>query len=290
MNNTILKFLKKHDINMNVLKKKCELGVKSSRDVNDIVHSYFIGKDEEKKKVYIANIVGYNYNTMRLDNTNIIDNMSYFYDEDGTSYSTRSLNLLNLSTDEVVYRLSDSFTRDPIYLLEADKGKFVIDSNGLHRLHVLKAHYLKELSELDKKDTMGYKILKDKYTIETVVRQIDFTKTYAWFLLQRLAMYYDSDIDIRQQYNNEGKNTGNVFVELNGEKSVLLSEKQLVNLLRNEMSKFLKGNSFSKLDKTQFIDYVNKNLGKYASFKEFFKQNLQEIYNEYFYDGEVEVN
>lgn len=275
---------------MNVLKKKCELGVKSSRDVNDIVHSYFIGKDEEKKKVYIANIVGYNYNTMRLDNTNIIDNMSYFYDEDGTSYSTRSLNLLNLSTDEVVYRLSDSFTRDPIYLLEADKGKFVIDSNGLHRLHVLKAHYLKELSELDKKDTMGYKILKDKYTIETVVRQIDFTKTYAWFLLQRLAMYYDSDIDIRQQYNNEGKNTGNVFVELNGEKSVLLSEKQLVNLLRNEMSKFLKGNSFSKLDKTQFIDYVNKNLGKYASFKEFFKQNLQEIYNEYFYDGEVEVN
>lgn len=290
MNNTILKFLERHDFDLSLIKKKCDLGVKSSKDVNPIIAKYYIGKGEAWQKIYVADIVGYDYRYMNLDNSNIIDNMSYFYNENGDGYSTRSLSLLDIPTDEIVYRLMGSFTRDPMYLMEADKGRYVIDSNGLHRLHILKAHYLKELSELDKGDAIGHKILEDKYTIETMVRQVDYLKTYSSFLFQRVARFYDCVFDIIPQYDDYGELTGNVTIELSGKnEKLVLNDKQFIKLLKDEIANFLKDNSISKKDKKQFIDYVGQTIEKYASFKEYIKQNLQEIYNQYFYD-EVEVS
>ena len=290
MNSTILKFLESHDFDLSLIKKKCNLSVRSSKDVNPIIAKFYIGKGEERKGIFLADIVGYDYRYMNLDKSNIIENMSHFYNEDGDGYQTRSLSLLDISTDEIVYRLMPSFKRDPMYLQEADKGKYVIDCNGLHRLHILKAHYLKELSELDEDDAIGHKVLEDKYTIETVVRQVDYLKTYSSFLFQQISRCYDCNFDIIPQYDDYGELTGKVTIELRGNsEKLILNDRQFIKLVKDEIKFFLKDNTISSEDKDQFLTYVGQTIDKYGSFKEYIKQNLQEIYNEYFYD-EVEVS
>ena len=132
--------------------------------------------------------------------------------------------------------------------------------------------------------------MEDKYTIETMVRQVDYLKTYSSFLFQRVARFYDCVFDIIPQYDDYGELTGNVTIELSGKnEKLVLNDKQFIKLLKDEIANFLKDNSISKKDKKQFIDYVGQTIEKYASFKEYIKQNLQEIYNQYFYD-EVEVS
>ena len=154
MNKTILKFIANQDIDMGKIEKLNEKRVNSLNDINWIVERYNLLKNSYiPKKVCIADIEGYNYAFMNLDNKNIINNMPFFYDEEKDGYATRSLSLLDITSQDIIDKLEYSFKRDPICLNEADEGKYVIGTNGLHRYHVIKAHYLKELSLLNKNDT-----------------------------------------------------------------------------------------------------------------------------------------
>lgn len=108
-------------------------------------------------------------------------------------------------------------------------------------------------------------------------------------MFQQIARYYGCDFDIRPQYDDYGELTGKVTIELRGKnEKLVLNDKQFIKLLKDEIANFLNDNSISKKDKKHFIDFVGQTIEEYDSFKEYIKQNLQEIYNECFSD-EVEV-
>lgn len=279
MNKTILKFIANQDINMGKIEKLNEKRVNSLNDINWIVERYNLLKNSYiPKKVCIADIEGYNYAFMNLDNKNIINNMPFFYDEEKDGYATRSLSLLDIPSQDIIDKLEYSFKRDPICLNEADEGKYVIGTNGLHRYHVIKAHYLKELSILNKNDTKSIEKLKEKYTFETLVSEVDFYKTYSSFLLQTIARFQDRNIDVSSDYDMYTGLTGNVvFKNYDEGTQTVLDDKKLSLVLKDSLENFLSDKSISKKKFKEFFEIIKDAQEKYASFNKFCEENLKEF-------------
>ena len=279
MNKTILKFIANQDINMGKIEKLNEKRVNSLNDINWIVERYNLLKNGYiPKKVCIADIEGYNYAFMNLDNKNIINNMPFFYDEEKDGYATRSLSLLDITSQDIIDKLEYSFKRDPICLNEADEGKYVIGTNGLHRFHVIKAHYLKELSLLNKNDTKSIEQLNKKYTFETLVSEVDFYKTYSSFLLQTIARFQDRNIDVSSDYDMYTGLTGNVvFKNYDEGTQTVLDDKKLSLVLKDSLENFLSDKSISKKKFKEFFEIIKDAQEKYASFNKFCEENLKEF-------------
>ena len=279
MNKTILKFIANQDINMGKIEKLNEKRVNSLNDINWIVESYNLLKNKKKKKkVCIADIEGYNYAFMNLDNKNIINNMPFFYDEEKDGYATRSLSLLDITSQDIIDKLEYSFKRDPICLNEADEGKYVIGTNGLHRYHVIKAHYLKELSILNKNDTKSIEKLKEKYTFETLVSEVDFYKTYSSFLLQTIARFQDRNIDVSSDYDMYTGLTGNVvFKNYDEGIQTVLDDEKLGLALKDSLENFLTDKSIPKKKFKEFFEIIKDAQENYASFNKFCEENLKEF-------------
>ena len=279
MNKTILKFIANQDINMGKIEKLNEKRVNSLNDINWIVERYNLLKNSYiPKKVCIADIEGYNYAFMNLDNKNIINNMPFFYDEEKDVYATRSLSLLDITSQDIIDKLEYSFKRDPICLNEADEGKYVIGTNGLHRYHVIKAHYLKELSILNKNDTKSIEKLKEKYTFETLVSEVDFYKTYSSFLLQTIARFQDRNIDVSSDYDMYTGLTGNVvFKNYDEGIQTVLDDEKLGLALKDSLENFLTDKSIPKKKFKEFFEIIKDAQENYASFNKFCEENLKEF-------------
>lgn len=279
MNKTILKFIANQDINMGKIEKLNEKRVNSLNDINWIVERYNLLKNSYiPKKVCIADIEGYNYAFMNLDNKNIINNMPFFYDEEKDGYATRSLSLLDITSQDIIDKLEYSFKRDPICLNEADEGKYVIGTNGLHRYHVIKAHYLKELSILNKNDTKSIEKLKEKYTFETLVSEVDFYKTYSSFLLQTIARFQDRNIDVSSDYDMYTGLTGNVvFKNYDEGTQTVLDDEKLGLALKDSLENFLTNKSIPKKKFKDFFEIIKDAQENYASFNKFCEENLKEF-------------
>lgn len=279
MNKTILKFIANQDINMGKIEKLNEKRVNSLNDINWIVERYNLLKNSYiPKKVCIADIEGYNYAFMNLDNKNIINNMPFFYDEEKDGYATRSLSLLDITSQDIIDKLEYSFKRDPICLNEADEGKYVIGTNGLHRYHVIKAHYLKELSLLNKNDTKSIEKLKEKYTFETLVSEVDFYKTYSSFLLQTIARFQDRNIDVSSDYDMYTGLTGNVvFKNYDEGTQTVLDDEKLGLALKDSLENFLTDKSIPKKKFKEFFEIIKDAQENYASFNKFCEENLKEF-------------
>lgn len=279
MNKTILKFIANQDIDMGKIEKLNEKRVNSLNDINWIVERYNLLKNSYiPKKVCIADIEGYNYAFMNLDNKNIINNMPFFYDEEKDGYATRSLSLLDITSQDIIDKLEYSFKRDPICLNEADEGKYVIGTNGLHRYHVIKAHYLKELSILNKNDTKSIEKLKEKYTFETLVSEVDFYKTYSSFLLQTIARFQDRNIDVSSDYDMYTGLTGNVvFKNYDEGIQTVLDDEKLGLALKDSLENFLTDKSIPKKKFKEFFEIIKDAQENYASFNKFCEENLKEF-------------
>lgn len=279
MNKTILKFIANQDIDMGKIEKLNEKRVNSLNDINWIVERYSILKNSYiPKEVCVADIEGYNYDFMNLDNKNIINNMPFFYDEEKGGYGTRSLSLLDISSQDIIDKLEYSFKRDPICLNEADEGKYVIGTNGLHRYHVIKAHYLKELSLLNKNDTKSIEKLKEKYTFETLVSEVDFCKTYSSFLLQTIAHFQNRNIDVSSDYDMYTGLTGNVvFKNYDEGTQTVLDDEKLGLALKDSLENFLSDKSISKKKFKEFFEIIKDAQENYASFNKFCEENLKEF-------------
>lgn len=279
MNKTILKFIANQDIDMGKIEKLNEKRVNSLNDINWIVERYNLLKNSYiPKKVCIADIEGYNYAFMNLDNKNIINNMPFFYDEEKDGYATRSLSLLDITSQDIIDKLEYSFKRDPICLNEADEGKYVIGTNGLHRYHVIKAHYLKELSLLNKNDTKSIEKLKEKYTFETLVSEVDFYKTYSSFLLQTIARFQDRNIDVSSDYDMYTGLTGNVvFKNYDEGTQTVLDDEKLGLALKDSLENFLTDKSIPKKKFKEFFEIIKDAQENYASFNKFCEENLKEF-------------
>ena len=306
MSATIDNFIEKQNIDLKKIAQLREKVVLSAKDINPIIYENRISKpDEVLKKVSIADILGYRYSHLKrefeYDGGNSIENdsienyygvyeyhcnnfmlMSNFFDEKGDGYKIRSLSMLDYSTEEVMDKLADSFKSEPLRLEEADEGKYVIGGNGLHRYNVLKAHYLKELSMLDKDDEKGRQALREKYTIEAYVYEIDYTKTYTASILKIIQPYQDIKFDLYLDRDENWNFTGNTVVQSVGDIKAkkVMTDEQLVQFLDNQISEFVEeyGNDFNVMDD---IDYNLSKLQSYESFKKYYHKWIEnpELYN-----------
>ena len=118
MNNTILKFLMSHNIDLKTIEKFDDIKVDNKEDINNIIdENKFYSKFNVLKNICIADIKGYDYKYVSLNNDNFLENMSRFFDENGFSYEKRSISMLDYSTSEIIDKLSNSFRKEPICLL-----------------------------------------------------------------------------------------------------------------------------------------------------------------------------
>lgn len=280
MNATIIKFLNKQDINYENLKKLNDIHVDSSLDINSIIYNNRINKNNYvQREISIGDIKGYNYQFFNLDNYSCIENMSRFFDENGSGYEKRSLSMLDYTTENIIANLKNSFQREPITLNEADKGIYVISDNGMHRFHVIKAHYLKELALIDKDDKDAIKDLKDKYKIETRVNELDFLKTYCKYIIKLIAHYQHKSVELDAEYDEYWTLTGNSILKIYGTTSTkqVLNDNQLTAFLKNSIKSFLADKSISKKEYKQFFNSIKEAYTNFDSFKEFYDENLQQL-------------
>ncbi len=277
MNKTILKFISNQNIDMEKIEKLNEKRVDSLDDINWIIRNYNIPKNSYiPKKVCIADIEGYDYKFMNLDNKNIINNMSFFYDEEKSGYTTRSISLLDITSEDIIEKLKNSFHNDPICLIEADEGKYIIGTNGLHRYHVIRAHYLKEISQLKNNDLGELNNIKSKYVFETLVSEIDFFKTYTSFLLQTMAKYQNRNIDLMADYDIYVGLTGKIVLkDYDAGTQHILDDEQLYSILQNSFQSFLSDKSINKKEFKEFFETIKKAQDNFESFNKFCKQNLR---------------
>ena len=281
MNKTIQEFLEKNNIDYPALQQEGRLKVKSASDVNYIIARNRIFKNSYKKtRISIADILGYEYKSQGLTGQDFIYNMSNFFDIEGSGYQARSISMLEYSTDEIVDKLKPSFSREPMKIIEADKGgKYVIGDNGLHRYHVLKAHFLKEMFALSLDDKEGYNALKEKYTFDVSLCELDFTKTYSSYILKKIANfkgesipYFSAEID--QDYNYTGKLK---ITTSEPENELVLNDEQLIKFVQDRFNEYINDKSISSHEKQDDLFLIMENYEMFDSFREYCDKNLPEL-------------
>lgn len=279
MNNTILNFLSREKIDINKINNLEENHIYSASDINYIIDRNKILKNNNlKKKISIADIKGYNY-TFYCLSRNCIENISHFFNEQGSGYETRSIGMLDYTSENIVEKLTYSFDREPIYLIEADKNKYIIGDNGLHRFHILKIHFLKELSLLENYNTTEINNLKKKYTIDVKVSEVDFFKSYSKYILRKLASLQGKKLDLEAEIDGHWNYTGNVILKYFDYPYTedILNDNQLKTLLNTTLTNFLNNKTITKNEFKQFFDLIENAYNNYDSFKEFFIENLQQL-------------
>lgn len=251
------KFARRHHISINEI---YELAIiYSKKELNRLIEDYGIEGKTEDKRVSIADIIGYDYNFGGRSN-NLVDNFESFFCQNGTTYQTRSIGMLEFSSDEVMERLSKSFSEEKICTLEVELNKMIINSNGLHRYHILRLHYLKEFVKV-KGDKEKEEALRQKYKIPVRSTKIDLIKTYCRFLIDRASGFSDN-IRIRNNYDQNYNLTGKSEVRENG-RTIVLSDSELIGYTKSKIAKMDKG------IKEWFNATVLYYYQEYYSFKEF---------------------
>ena len=271
MNETIINFLKSLNADLKQINSFEDCKIKRDYDVNPIISRNIIFKSKkENKKISIADVVGYDYRCMNLD-TNLLNNLSWFFDRDGDSYHSRSVSMLDIPQNEVMEQLDYSFKREPICLTEVDSGKYNIGSNGMHRFHVIKTHFLNELSKINPKDKIAIKRLKEKYSFVANITEIDFVKTYSAYMLKLL----DENLSLENHYNADYELTDKscLINYLNPEEKVVLTDNQLIETVNKKLNKFLR--TASRKEVKQFNETI-KNSFKFESFKDYYDFTLNQ--------------
>lgn len=272
MNKTIQEFLKRLGLDALKAKELEECKTKKGFDVNSVVCCYGLFKPEKRaKRVSIADIVGCDYNYGSPDN--IIDNLSSFFDEQGDNYHTRSLSMLNIPLGEAMSAFEESNKKEPICLNEVDSGKYIVAQNGMHRFHVMKMHYLSELSKINPQDKVVIKRLREKYSFNAEVNEIDFVKTYSAYMISLL----DDDLKLENDYDADWGLTGKSCLKSysDSEKKVVLNEEQLTDFVIKKYKEFLQ--TKSKDEKDRLLEELEKTYSSHDSFKDFYDYKIRKV-------------
>ena len=141
----------------------------------------------------------------------------------------------------------------------------------MHRFHVMKTHFLNELSKLNPNDKNSIKKLKEKYSFVANVSELDFVKTYSNFLLNLL----DNNLKLETHFNSSFEITDKscLINYLNSEEKTILNDNQLIELVNKKMNNFLK--TASRKEIKEFNEKVN-NAFKFESFKEYYNFSLKQ--------------
>ncbi len=222
MNKDVQTFLNRNGVTKEEIIKKTDSHIYNPTEINEIIDKYGLYFKKADAKVCIDEIAGYN---TYGQNDNIFDSLNVYFDSQGSERFNRSIGMLNYTNTEIIKALSSTFINEPIVIKEIDQGKYIIDENGFHRFTILKAHYLIEKSRLQNLDDL--KQLNEKYTIPVKVKQADYLKSYANFILKLIDPEYQILLGIDYDYNL----TGNTLVIKNNKK-VSLNDADLIEYVR----------------------------------------------------------
>lgn len=267
MNETIKKFLERNGVDSQSLDFD-GFGIKSDTDINPILERYCIPGKKVKREISIAQILGYSYTYFDLG-ANLIQNLSHFFDDNGTSYQTRSVGMLTMHREKCIETLKHVSTQDTIYVKECENNKYIITTNGMHRFHVLRFYYLNELSKIDKSDKLAIQKLNEKYTIPVEVQETDYIKTYSYYILKKLI----PQIELQSDYNSNYERTGKVVVRIQ-DKQKILTDEELLDFLRSTINE-------NKEKVANNIDVFKHYEEKLPTFKNF----LEEYQIDLFFQG-----
>lgn len=255
-----------HNIDLDKIEKLSGSKIQSTEDINVIVYTNGLYSKKEDTYISVGDILGYDYK-WRISSSqspNILSCFSSYFDRKGMSYQTRSIGMLDYSSEEVITALMQSFKREPIVLSEADEGKYVVSSNGLHRYTILRLHYLNEISKASSEEEKL--AIKEKYKIPVKVEKIDYIKTYCNYLLD-----YFFDIKIRMEYDDNNNYTGNV----------VFSEQKTKRIMNDIGLLEFTSSCFQRLNPS-FIETIRRIIDAkcraYPSFQKFIQDNFSEIF------------
>ena len=225
------RFLIRNGMTYEELEKSISVSISSQEDIDPILYKYRIGTDGEKENVSIADVVGYDYSYMRCGNDLLKAFPNFFDSTKRDGYHTRSLSMLDLTTENGVRALTPSFKEEPMKLADAPGGRYTINGNGMHRYSVLRSLYLIEMAK-SKGNKEQEQAIREKYTVPALVSKIDYVKTYSNFVLTTLKMAYWVGNE-RDEQNNL---TGRVKVETTNGENLFLTNEELLEYVRNVIS------------------------------------------------------
>lgn len=231
-------------------------------EINELVAKYGFYNEEENAFISIADIIGYEKNITQ--SSNIFLSISYFFESNADEYHSRSVDLLNYNSNNLLEVLKKSFLIDPMAVKEMPNKKYIVVSNGFHRYTLLRAHFVNESYNMDP-NLDEYINLKKKYEIPIQLHRLDLTKTYCKLLLLNNPNFKGKIIP-ELDYNYQ--NTGNVILILPNNKKIVVRDNELIEIIRL----FIKNTI--NVDYFKLISYYYYN---FEDFKIFINNNFPEI-------------
>ena len=276
MNNTIIKFLQANNIDIN--SDKINDVLQDNIAINDILLRYRIELNEQNTQISLANVLGDTSDVQSLSLGHFAEKMCTFFDEAGNGYEKRSLGMLDYTSDNVVDCLRPSFASQPIYLNECGDSTYYVGQNGKHRIHLLKFHYLKELANIDKTNLFAMERLNQKYTIDCVIKPIDYIKTYCFYILDKTKtserLSIESELDTNYMRTGRSK-----VVELsdNVKSETIVSDDELIRMAEHSLLQYIEREinsqgkeDFVNWDYTEpFTQRILREMGEIETFKSF---------------------
>lgn len=266
MNDTVREFFKFLDVDPDAIASLEKSKIKNANSVNPILFNWAIYKPGYPfKPISIEDIVGHDRRTQG----SLVYDLQNYFDRDGDGYYKRSVSLLNINSEELMNKLVNSFMGDPVHVNEYDENVYGIGSNGLHRFHVIKMHYLTELL----RDPQAERELRKKYTFPVKVTSLDFTKSYSSYLINSL---YPGRFKINGAYDDRGWERIDKIeiIEKSGVQgnNRILSDGELIDFTCASIDNYWK--KADEIDREIFIDRIRDSC-KYASFRKYYERNLR---------------
>ena len=133
MNECNKRFLERNGIVIEDICTRIDCHIYSREEINPIIAQYNFQRKKEKEMISVADIVGYD-TFERSKDTNIFLSMDRFFSEKGSTYSTRSIGMLNYNKENIIESLKQSFKNEPISLVETGEGTYTVLNNDIHYL------------------------------------------------------------------------------------------------------------------------------------------------------------
>lgn len=128
-------------------------------------------------------------------------------------------------------------------------------------------------------DKEGYNALKEKYTFDVSLSELDFIKTYSSYILKKIANfkgesipYFSAELD--QDYNY----TGNLKITTSEpENELVLNDEQLIKFVQDRFNEYINDKSISSHEKQDDLSLIMANYEMFDSFREYCDKNLPEL-------------
>lgn len=249
-NTTIKRFIEEKGIDYSFIENNTEAICYNKNDINPIVARFGMYKNKKWENITIDNVIGKD----RGKTQNLLNELENLFNKDGDSYKRRSVSMLEYDSKEIVEKLRKSFIKEPVELKEIKQGKYIISNNGMHRINLIRLHYINEM-KINKKINID---IQEKYSIKVRIEEIDIVKTYSKYLISLL----NKNVLIEDEIDNNYLKTNNVVLYDENDNPEILNYQQLIQYVENMIGKILKSQNKEELailyetDK-YFRDYID---------------------------------